>query len=109
MALGTMVSIAAHMKGPLFVDEVTLVGESSYAAAGSTGLKAALQALRDDQRVPVAIVQTDDSGYILRYTQADDALKVLYSNSDAADGPLIAVPNATVLSGVTFRMIIFSK
>jgi hypothetical protein len=110
MAIGTLTRVAAHSKlGAPFLDEVTLVGDAAYPTTGTTGLKAALQAISLDQRVPLAIIQIDHTGYVLRYNPNDDTLIAMYGNYDAADGPLIDVPGPVNLSGSTFKFLIISK
>ncbi len=77
MALGTMVSVAkSSAVGPLFIDQVTQVGDGAYTAGGTTGLAAKLQALRGDGRVPVAVIDQSIGANYVVYTPADDKFHV---------------------------------
>lgn len=113
MALGNMARLGQTGQAPqnaVFHDIVTLVGESSYAAGGSTGLQTKLRALTGAAgRTVKAVVALDGQGYVLGWDVADSKLKVYYGNYDAADGALIEVPNATDLSGVTFTLLVISE
>lgn len=105
MALGTMTLVSsAAANGPIYVNEVTLVGDSSYPTGGSTGLKAKLQALTLDGREPFAVtVQEAGGAYVLNYDHALEKLKI----RNSGDG--LEVTNATSLSGVTHKLCIWSK
>lgn len=107
MALGTMTSVAAHLDTEHFrVDEVTLVGDDSYPTGGSTGLKAKLQALRADGRVPVAVLGSGVNGnYQVRYDANVDKL-ILVKGTAGADAE---ESNGTNTSGTTLKLIIISK
>jgi len=113
MGLGNMARLTQTGQGPqnpLFFDLVTLVGESSYAAGGSTGLQAKLRAQTGAAgRTIIAVVGQLTSGYVINYDRANGKLLVYYANADAADGPLIEVPDTTNLSGVTFTLLIISE
>lgn len=105
-----MTSVAASKAdGPLFVDEVTLVGDSSYLTAGTTGLLAKLRALRSDQRQVVEILRSKGSaaGYSCSYTKSTDKLQVFLE--DQTSGVVAEVANTTVLTGITFTLTILSK
>jgi hypothetical protein len=92
------------------MDLITLVGEASYAAGGSAGLEAKVQALAGGAgRTILAVIPQSTGGYHLEYIRSTGKLLVFYSNSDAADGVLIEVPDATVLSGVTFVLLVISQ
>jgi hypothetical protein len=111
MALGTLTLTASDLKGEagLFIDRVTLVGDTSYPTGGSTGLQTALQALTKDGRTIIK-VDSVDQGYVAHWDVANLKLKFMYGdNNNAADGPLIEVPNTTALNGITYNMQIFSK
>ena len=82
MALGTLTNIAQNILpgGPTFVDRVTLVGDASYVnGTGTTGLQAALQALRKDKRAIISVKQykvtgTSSFNHSVRYDPATDVL-----------------------------------
>lgn len=114
MALGASPTVVRKIKtAPLFVDQLTFLGDSAYPAGGtvafSTYYKAALEAAEAHAggREILTVVQQDASGYVLRYDKANDKLMVFEANSDAADGPLQQTSTAN-LSGVTFSVMITS-
>lgn len=105
MALGTLTSVrAVAAEGPVFVDEFTLVGDSSYATGGNTGLLAKLRAVRKDQRAILKVLASKGSaaGYSCEYVVATDKLIVYLE--DQTSGVVAEVANATNLSGVTFTL-----
>lgn len=111
MALGT-ITITKGSGQPsenLFADFIAFPGEASYLAGGSA-FKAAFQAKAGDAREPVAVIAGDCGGYVPVYIPSTGKLKVYYAdNNNAADGPMIEVPDATVLSGVTFNLTVISR
>lgn len=107
MALGTLTGVsAAAAQGPIFIDTVTLVGDSAYPTGGSTGLQAKLQTLRGDGRVIVFVNVADASGNVLVYNSTNEKL-IVYQQD--AGGALAEPANATDLSGTTFKLVIVSK
>ncbi len=77
MAFGTMTSVARKAcDGPLFLDNVTLVGDGAYLAGGTTGLQAKLRTLRGDQRTIVAVKDNSFGVNYVVYNPANDTLKV---------------------------------
>lgn len=110
MAIGT-VTIAKGSGQPsqnLYVDQVSFAGDASYLADGMP-CKALIQAKAGDARLPIAMIPGDCGGYVPVYVPSTGKLKVYWSNSDAADGPLVEVPDATNLSGVTFNLTVLSQ
>lgn len=105
MALGTMTRVSnVAANGPVYCDEVTLVGDGSYPTGGSTGLKAKLQALTGDLREPFAvIVQHPGGSFSLNYDHANEKLQV------RAGGTLAEVANLSDQSAVTYKLCILSK
>lgn len=92
--------------GPIFHDNVSVVGDASYSTGGSTGLAAKLRAATKDARAIIEASCFDGSGYAVEYHPADDKMKVFVS----ADGAQSAeVANATDLSAVTFKFHVISK
>ncbi len=107
MALGTLTGVnAAAAQGPIFFDTVTLVGEASYAAGGSTGLQAKLQTLRGDGRVIVFVYVADGSGNVVSYNSTTEKL-IVYQQDGG--GALAEPADATNLSSTTFKLVIVSK
>ena len=77
MSLGTMISVAKGAAvGPVFNDQVTLVGANPYVSGGITGMLAKLRALRGDQRQIVSVVDQSVGPNYCIYTPADDKLHV---------------------------------
>lgn len=115
MALGAITPTPKIKTAPIFVDHLAFAGDGAYPTGGTADFEglflAALEAAgrHSPGREILSISQVDVSGYVLRYDDANDKLMVFYSNSDAADGPLIEVPNATDLSGQAFKVIVYSK
>lgn len=76
MAFGTMTLIESKQvaQGPVFIDRVTLVGDGAYSSGGTAGLKAKLQLLTKDGRVPFALNTEDGKGQLLQYDLANEKL-----------------------------------
>ena len=116
MALGTLALIAASIGAsasePTFTEEISMVGPAVYATGGDTGLQAAYRALGVAQsgRTIVAVLPVDCKGYTVAWDTANSKIKFYQVDPTAgAVGPQIEVAAATVLSGVTFRLLIISK
>jgi hypothetical protein len=76
--------------------------DSSYATGGES-LTAADLGVKRIEHVSQEISST---GHVVVYDYANSLLKAYYGNYDAADGPLIEVPNGTNLSAVVARLIV---
>ena len=116
MALGTLAliraAIGASASEPTFFEEVSMVGPASYVTGGDTGLQAAYRALGVAQsgRTIVAVLPVDTKGYQVAWDTATSKLKLYQFDPTAgAVGPGLEVASTTVLSGVTFRLLIVSK
>jgi hypothetical protein len=98
---------------PLFVDEISVVGDADYATDGTAGLLAALQALTSDSRTIVGAVCVSGGGYVAEYLVATDKIKVwcipAISGDGAAAQALEEVAAGADLHGTTFRFLVFSK
>ena len=109
MALGALTSVDQKIlpTGPTFVDLCTLVGDGAYPTTGSTGLLAALRALRKDQRkiFAVHLYKSTTLGQTVRYDPATDKLMAV----TYAAAPPVEVTNATDLSGTTYSLEIWSQ
>lgn len=106
MSLGAMTSnVAAAARGPVFIDDVTIVGDSSYPTGGSAGLLAALRLLRKDNRTILDVKSNaTNGGYHVTYVPSTDLLVVRVG----ATGVDTEVANATNLSGTNFGFLITS-
>ena len=108
MSLGTMTSISESAGvGPVFIDDVSFPGSSSYTTNGDTGVAAKLQALRGDSRQPISGQVYASGGFVAEYDAFNDKL-VVYKEADTA-GALVQVTATTNLSGTTFKMTVVSK
>lgn len=106
MSLGALALVdKADAVGPVFTDEVTLVGDGDYPTGGSTGLLAKFQAARGQHHTIVAAQPYGSGGgdYKCEYNPATDALLVRLISTGAE------VAAHTNLSGVTFGLIVTSK
>lgn len=100
----------AMPSAPTFADRISFTGDAAYPTGGTAGFKALFQAKAKDQRAPIAVIVEDCGGYQVTYDVANDKLKVWYGdNNNAADGPLIEVPNTTDLSATTFKLVVISQ
>lgn len=107
MSLGTMTSNSESAgQGPVFHDDVSVVGDGSYPTGGSAGVTAKLKALRGDSRAPISGQCYAAGGYVVEFDAKNDKL-VVYEQDGG--GALAEVANATDLSAVTFKMTITSK
>ena len=107
MALGTLTVIdSVAGVGPVFHDNVSVVGDSSYPTNGSAGLAAKLRTAKNDAREIVEARCYDGSGYTVEYDPATDKIKAF---KDDDGNPSAEVANATDLSGVTFKFHVVSK
>ncbi len=110
MALGTttLITSGGADSGQVNVDRFTVVLDASYPTGGYTGLAAKLTAAAS--RTPTIIaVFAQSSGYVAYWDYANSKLMLFYSNSDAADGPMIQVPDTTDLSAVTLSLVVFYR
>jgi hypothetical protein len=109
MAIGD-ITLSQQVKAnrPRFVDRIAFLGEASYAAGGS--LFATLFAAKvGDGREIINVTAGDCGGYVPVFVKSTGRLKVYWANNDGgADGPLIEVADGTVLSGVTFNLVVES-
>lgn len=105
MALGTMTLVESKQvaQGPLFVDRVTLVGDGSYSSGGTTGLKAKLQALTKDQRVPF-LVCSENNAELVQYNVATEKL-LAYAQDGGGDFGEVSGSQA----GVTYVLTVWSR
>ena len=105
MALGTLTIIetAKSPEGPVFIDRVTLVGDASYVAGGTTGLLAALRAARGAPGLNIVSVRGEgDNGDLQpEYVHATDRLLIRDISSGADHGN-------DNLGAVTFGLVIIS-
>jgi hypothetical protein len=112
MAIGTMTLVEKSIDGPqkvLYVDQITLVGDSSYPTGGMTGVQAALDALTGDQRAILDVRSVSaNGGYLLVWDFANSKLMVYTAGGSAGTAPA-ELANATSLSGVTFKLVVYSK
>jgi hypothetical protein len=111
MAIGAMLITNKLIQGtaqPIYLDEISLVGDNSYPTGGMTGVQAALRALTADQR-EIADVRSigPNGGYMPVWDKANGKL-LCYVCAGAATPPA-EVANATNLSAVTFKLLVTSK
>jgi hypothetical protein len=94
---------------PLFVEEITMVGDAAYATGGTLGLQAAYQALGTMQsgRTIAAVLPVDTYGYSIAWDSTLSKVKVYWPNGTGVPG--VEVPAATNLSAVTFKLLIVSR
>ena len=107
MALGTPASTGQHgLQGPpVFYDTFTILGDTSYATNGNTGMLAKLRTLRKDTRAIVAASGWANVAGTVRtcyYDVANDKLLVFLANGSEASA-------AADLSAVTFNMTALCK
>ena len=110
MALGTttLITSGGADSGQVNVDRFTVVLDASYPTGGYTGLAAKLTAAASRTPTIVAVF-AQSSGYVAYWDYANSKLMLFYSNSDAADGPMIQVPDAADLSAVTLSLVVFYR
>jgi hypothetical protein len=113
MAIGTLTITKNRAKSSsdhLLVDQVTLVGDSSYPTGGMTGVEAALSAKTGDTREILDVRSSGlNGGYSLVWDAVNKKLLALNSGGGAAKDLPTEIDNATNLSGVTFVLTIISK
>ena len=110
MALGTttLITSGGADSGQVNVDRFTVVLDASYPTGGYTGLAAKLTAAASRTPTIVAVF-AQSSGYVAYWDYANSKLMLFSSNSDAADGPMIQVPDTTDLSAVTLSLVVFYR
>lgn len=112
MALGTVTSVLAAgvmPSAPVFHDVISFALDSSYPTGGETGLQAKVKVALGRDVTILALIPQDCGGYFVCWDPTNSKVKVYYSNSDAADGPLIEVPDTTDLSTVTVKALLISQ
>lgn len=108
MALGALTLVGNRVKtSELFIDEITIVGDTSYPTGGSEGLDALLQAETDDQRAifkveGVAGGGVNNAAQHLRYDAAAGKLLVF-------DEAGVEIANTTALNGNTYSLLVYSR
>jgi len=104
MALGTITVVeAAAAQGPLFMDRITVVGDDGYAAGGTAGFEASVQAALGAQREIVGLINDDSNGdFLLQYDHANDKLLVRKISDGAED-------TTVDQSGRTYKITVISK
>lgn len=79
MAIGTITkntdSVASEA-GPVFVDSISFLGDSSYPTGGTAAFDTALRAITKDQRDIIGVIPLDCGGYLPAYDRATSKLKV---------------------------------
>lgn len=112
MALGTItvaVSAGAAPSAPTFADRISVPLDNSY-PTGGYAFDVAFQQKVKATRKPLGFIAGDCAGYFPVYDPAAGKLKIYYiDNNNAADGPMIEVPNATDLSAITLNMVVLSQ
>ena len=110
MALGALASISKDTKAAgeaIYIDEITLVGDSSYPTGGSTGLETLLQAALGDGREILSVTDVGlNAGYVMRYDRQNKKLLALKGNGV---NPLQEEAGTTNLSGTTFKLLVTSR
>jgi hypothetical protein len=84
-----------HVFGDLRAQFIDVTPDASWLAAGEA-LAASAFGLNQVLYVAPAV----KGGYVFTYDIANSKLLAFYGNFDASDGPLIAVPDTTDISGV---------
>jgi hypothetical protein len=116
MALGTVAVVPQITKAggpalnggnsasdPYYVEEVTVVGDTSYPTGGSIGLDTAYQAIdaAHSMRTIIAVHTIDAFGYGVGWDSTNKKLKFYSSGAE--------VTSTTNLSGVTFKLLLISR
>lgn len=114
MAIGAItLAEKAGDHGPVFHDVISFAGDGAYPTGGTAAFLAAFQAKVPGKgaRDILAIVKAGPcGGYEPVWDNANAKLMVYFADANnAADAPSVEVPNATDLSGVTFRVLVISK
>lgn len=103
MALGQLALIegAESPNGPTWIERFSLVGDSTYAAGGSTGLLTALRNIKKSNNLNiVAVFGQDNAGKTLQYDHVNEKLKVYAAGgTEEANGDK---------SGTTYSLVIVS-
>lgn len=111
MALGTttLITSGGADAGQVNVDRLTVVLDNSYPTGGYTGLANKIKGATNRTPTILGVTSQGSDGYVYTWDYANSKLMIFYSNSDAADGPLIQVPNETDLSAITATLLVFYK
>ena len=112
MAIGTLTVTSQDIEGPNathFVDEITLVGDSSYPTGGMTGVQAALRAATKDQRQIVDVRPRGPNGGYDLVWDGDNGKLIAFTVGGSAGAVKAELANATNLSGTTFKLLVYSK
>lgn len=112
MALGTVTIVKENNMefGPQRNDLVSFAGDGSYPTGGTANFQALYRAALGKGNLEiVGVLPQGTGGYTVTYNKATDKLQVFHGdNNNAADAPGVEVPNATDLSGTTFRCIVMA-
>lgn len=92
---------------PLFTEEFSFAGDGAYPTGGTAGFEASIRGITKDNREIVAVLTLDCGGYTVSWDRANSKLKVY--RTGAVNTPQEEVPNATNLSGTTFRVLVIAK
>ena len=110
MALGTttLITSGGADAGQINCDRITVVLDNSYPTGGYTGLADKIKGATNRNPTIIGVV-AQSGGYAAYWDYANSKLMLFYSNSDAADGPLIQVPDTTDVGGITLSLLVFYK
>lgn len=98
----TLVQVSQNLTGHQRAHAFDFTMGASYPTGGEPLTPAKVGLIR----VETLEIADNAGGYVLTYDRANQKLKALYGdNNNAADGPLIEVPNGTDLSAITGRLI----
>lgn len=108
MALGTITLVDQAQKSPstpVFLDEVTIVGDGSYPTGGTVGFQALFRAatgIKENRIIDAVIDIGGIAGHYPLYDAANDKLMTFVRTTG------VETANAVNLSATTFRVLVIS-
>lgn len=105
MALGTLVKTLTGQMGnssPLMANPIQFAGDNAYTTGGTVAFQAKVQALFQDHREIIGVVDQSIGTHYAVYDKTADTLRVFVRATGAEAGA------AADLSAVTFRLLVVS-
>jgi hypothetical protein len=91
----------------LYADLISLVGDDTYTAGGTTGFDATFKTAVGDNREVIGVMSLDCAGYEMKYLEANGGTLKMYE--EGADGSAADEVGNGDYSSVALNLLVLSK